>query len=245
MEYAFTLGDIPTGSCTAHQVDKQNIDSVGVLSPAIENRLGFLTFYSRRRPWHHTTAENSLFPIFLFKTLAFPFNGEAQETRRCDARSFVEARSARFSLRVSAPSVKSATTLEDSAPLIDAKVVQETKSTVVPEIGVDTTATPSQCVVEGSSSSSLSTSEPLEEPAAQVNGIVPETSSSGLAEAGTPSSAPSLLSTRIKRSLTLQELGTPTTHVSGAPFVLIPDENIDAAKEEFKEVPETFHLRVA
>ncbi|KAF3605154.1 hypothetical protein DY000_02045927 [Brassica cretica] len=29
--------------------------------------------------------------------------------------------------------------------------------------------------------------------------------------------------------------GTPTSHVSGAPFVLIPDENIDEAKEEFKE----------
>ncbi|KAF3584425.1 hypothetical protein F2Q69_00027225 [Brassica cretica] len=103
-----------------------------------------------------------------------------------------------LSARVSARSVKSTTTPEDSAPLIDAKVVQETKSTVVPEIGVDTTATLSQCAVESSSSNAISTSEPLEEPAAQ-------------------------------------ELGSPTTHVSGAPFVLIPDENIDATKEEFKE----------
>uniref|UniRef100_A0A1J3HYR0 DUF4283 domain-containing protein n=1 Tax=Noccaea caerulescens TaxID=107243 RepID=A0A1J3HYR0_NOCCA len=33
----------------------------------------------------------------------------------------------------------------------------------------------------------------------------------------------------------LEELGTPSQHVSGAPFVLIPDDNIEEAKEEFKE----------
>ncbi|KAL0874412.1 hypothetical protein Bca101_024117 [Brassica carinata] len=33
----------------------------------------------------------------------------------------------------------------------------------------------------------------------------------------------------------LQELGTPTQHISGAPFVLIPDENIEEAKEEFRD----------
>lgn len=38
-----------------------------------------------------------------------------------------------------------------------------------------------------------------------------------------------------KSSSDLKELGTPTEHVSGAPFVLIPDENIAAAKEEFKD----------
>ncbi|KAH0915919.1 hypothetical protein HID58_030365, partial [Brassica napus] len=38
----------------------------------------------------------------------------------------------------------------------------------------------------------------------------------------------------LKSSAQLQELGTPTEHVSGVPFVLIPDENIDAAKLEFK-----------
>ncbi|KAG5385046.1 hypothetical protein IGI04_036516 [Brassica rapa subsp. trilocularis] len=43
------------------------------------------------------------------------------------------------------------------------------------------------------------------------------------------------LSARIQKSTLLQELGTPTSHVSGAPFVLIPDENIESAKEEFKE----------
>ncbi|KAH0872777.1 hypothetical protein HID58_070139, partial [Brassica napus] len=39
----------------------------------------------------------------------------------------------------------------------------------------------------------------------------------------------------LKSSSDLKELGTPTEHVSGAPFVLIPDENIAAAKEEFKD----------
>lgn len=39
----------------------------------------------------------------------------------------------------------------------------------------------------------------------------------------------------LKASSQLEELGTPTEHVSGVPFVLIPDENITAAKEEFKE----------
>ncbi|CAN6882135.1 unnamed protein product, partial [Brassica oleracea] len=38
-----------------------------------------------------------------------------------------------------------------------------------------------------------------------------------------------------KSSSDLKELGTPTEHVSGALFVLIPDENIAAAKEEFKD----------
>ncbi|KAG2312978.1 hypothetical protein Bca52824_024535 [Brassica carinata] len=39
----------------------------------------------------------------------------------------------------------------------------------------------------------------------------------------------------LKNSAELEQLGTPTEHVSGVPFVLIPDENIAAAKEEFKE----------
>lgn len=37
----------------------------------------------------------------------------------------------------------------------------------------------------------------------------------------------------LKASAQLEELGTPTEHVSGVPFVLIPDENIAATKEEF------------
>ncbi|CAH2036045.1 unnamed protein product, partial [Thlaspi arvense] len=36
-------------------------------------------------------------------------------------------------------------------------------------------------------------------------------------------------------STSLQSIGTPTTHASGVPFILIPDENLDAAKEEFKD----------
>ncbi|KAF3503920.1 hypothetical protein F2Q69_00044215 [Brassica cretica] len=39
----------------------------------------------------------------------------------------------------------------------------------------------------------------------------------------------------LKNSAQLQELGTPVEHVSGAPFVIIPDENIEAAKLEFKD----------
>ncbi|KAJ4883484.1 DUF4283 domain-containing protein [Raphanus sativus] len=39
----------------------------------------------------------------------------------------------------------------------------------------------------------------------------------------------------LKESAKLEELGTPSEHVSGVPFVLIPDENIAAAKEEFKD----------
>ncbi|KAF8093557.1 hypothetical protein N665_0383s0182 [Sinapis alba] len=39
----------------------------------------------------------------------------------------------------------------------------------------------------------------------------------------------------LKQSAILEVLGTPSEHVSGAPFVLIPDENIAAAKEEFRD----------
>ncbi|KAF3556516.1 hypothetical protein F2Q69_00015762 [Brassica cretica] len=39
----------------------------------------------------------------------------------------------------------------------------------------------------------------------------------------------------LKASAELEEIGTPSEHVTGVPFVIIPDENIAAAKEEFKE----------
>lgn len=52
---------------------------------------------------------------------------------------------------------------------------------------------------------------------------------------GPQSASPPKIAQLIQKSALLEELGTPTTHVSGAPFVLIPDENIDEAKEEFKE----------
>lgn len=51
---------------------------------------------------------------------------------------------------------------------------------------------------------------------------------------GTPNPARKW-SSIVSDSASLEELGTPTQHVSGAPFVLIPDENLEAAKEEFKE----------
>ncbi|CAN6927816.1 unnamed protein product [Brassica oleracea] len=39
----------------------------------------------------------------------------------------------------------------------------------------------------------------------------------------------------LKSSAQLQEFGTPSEHVSGVPFVFIPDENIEVAKLEFKD----------
>ncbi|KAL0667278.1 hypothetical protein Bca4012_029982 [Brassica carinata] len=39
----------------------------------------------------------------------------------------------------------------------------------------------------------------------------------------------------LKSSAQMQELGNPTEHVSGVPFVLIPDENIESTKLEFKD----------
>ncbi|KAF3528202.1 hypothetical protein DY000_02043047 [Brassica cretica] len=60
----------------------------------------------------------------------------------------------------------------------------------------------------------------------------PEASSIGdAAEAKEVKNYTSLL----KASCQLEELGTPTEHISGVAFVLIQDENITPAKEEFKE----------
>ncbi|CAH2034453.1 unnamed protein product, partial [Thlaspi arvense] len=39
----------------------------------------------------------------------------------------------------------------------------------------------------------------------------------------------------ITDSSQLEEIGTPSQHVSGVPFVLIPDANLEAAKDEFKD----------
>ncbi|KAF3563167.1 hypothetical protein DY000_02015527 [Brassica cretica] len=83
------------------------------------------------------------------------------------------------------------------------------------------------CTVEGSSSSAETIPDPPFEYLSMTEGHVVVSPLSGNAE-------PSLFA-RIQKSSMLQELGTPTTHVSGAPFVMIPDENIDSAKEEFKE----------
>lgn len=49
-----------------------------------------------------------------------------------------------------------------------------------------------------------------------------------------PAPAPSYASL-LKSTEELKELGTPTENISGAPFVLIPEENIQAAKKEFKD----------
>ncbi|CAN7033341.1 unnamed protein product [Brassica rapa subsp. trilocularis] len=82
------------------------------------------------------------------------------------------------------------------------------------------------CVVEGSSSDTVSPEESSLATDAPPVGPTPQE----------PSPVPSQkLSNIIQKSAQLEELGTPTTHVSGAPFVLIPDDNIEEAKEEFKE----------
>lgn len=39
----------------------------------------------------------------------------------------------------------------------------------------------------------------------------------------------------LRETSELEEIGTPSEHISGAPFVLIPDENIAAAKVEFQD----------
>lgn len=47
--------------------------------------------------------------------------------------------------------------------------------------------------------------------------------------------SPPKLANLIQQSAQLEEPGVPTTHISGAPFMLISDENIEEAKVEFKE----------
>ncbi|VVB02617.1 unnamed protein product [Arabis nemorensis] len=42
-------------------------------------------------------------------------------------------------------------------------------------------------------------------------------------------------STVLSNTSLLEEIGEPTEHISGAPFVLIPDESIEDTKEEFKD----------
>ncbi|KAG7541208.1 Reverse transcriptase zinc-binding domain [Arabidopsis thaliana x Arabidopsis arenosa] len=94
---------------------------------------------------------------------------------------------------------------------------------------------------------------PLAAVEASVSGIaVPEVSVSGLvapvsnvSSTGLPSQPlPSVLTpSRLDKRWTslfgessqLEEVGSPSQHISGVPFVLIPDENIAAAREEFKD----------
>ncbi|CAN7042432.1 unnamed protein product [Brassica oleracea var. botrytis] len=121
-----------------------------------------------------------------------------------------------LSAKVSAPSVKSATTPEDSAPLIDAKVVQETKLTVVPEIGVDTTATPSQC------------HPPVPfQPQSPLRSM--RLRSTGLYQCSF------FAVYKNQTFFDASGIGNPDYSCIRSLFVLIPDENIDAAKEEFKD----------
>lgn len=51
----------------------------------------------------------------------------------------------------------------------------------------------------------------------------------------TAPAAPRTYKSLLQESSKLEEIGTPSEHVSGFPFVLIPDENIVSAKEEFKD----------
>ncbi|KAH0898056.1 hypothetical protein HID58_047624, partial [Brassica napus] len=73
---------------------------------------------------------------------------------------------------------------------------------------------------------------PLPCSAVQVESNLP---SAGSPVASVRVASPKNLASRIKESAQLEELGTSTQHVSGAPFVLIPDDNLEDAKEEFKD----------
>ncbi|CAA7053092.1 unnamed protein product [Microthlaspi erraticum] len=69
-----------------------------------------------------------------------------------------------------------------------------------------------------------SNSEPLKQD-------LPATSPCRKSDSGSPRKWSNLFS----QPAHLEEIGTPTQHISGAPFVLIPDENLESAKEEFKD----------
>lgn len=64
---------------------------------------------------------------------------------------------------------------------------------------------------------------------------IPDKESPALISPGTPEASVKTMASRIRESTQLRELGEPSQHVSGAPFVLIPDENLEAAKVEFKD----------
>ncbi|CAH8280760.1 unnamed protein product, partial [Arabidopsis lyrata] len=102
-------------------------------------------------------------------------------------------------------------------------------------------------IIEGSSSDVV-----LSNVSAPISGSLPDTvagtssgdtvagTSSGDTVAGTSSGDTVSPTTRTYSAVArdpacLEEIGSPTQHISGAPFVFIPDENIQAAKEEFKD----------
>ncbi|KAF8110674.1 hypothetical protein N665_0080s0009, partial [Sinapis alba] len=74
---------------------------------------------------------------------------------------------------------------------------------------------------------------------ASVAGVRPPSPSSaaGLPKDPVAEPLPSMrnYASLLKSSADLKELGIPAEHTSGVPFVLIPDENIAAAKQEFKD----------
>ncbi|KAL1205202.1 hypothetical protein V5N11_016053 [Cardamine amara subsp. amara] len=83
-------------------------------------------------------------------------------------------------------------------------------------------------------------SEPEPAPASSssspLQAVVAQAGESPLSHTDSPSPpTEKLWSSRLKDSTLLQESGTPTEHITGVPFILIPDENVEEAKEEFKD----------
>lgn len=89
--------------------------------------------------------------------------------------------------------------------------------------------------VVGPSSSDISTVAPGEVSGSPPVVTASETPFRDVASAQIVPSTTRTYSAVAREQFLLEEIGTPTQHISGAPFVLIPDENIEAAKQEFKE----------
>lgn len=145
------------------------------------------------------------------------------------------------------PSSKFARVLVGSSATVQAKAEQASLELAVSP--VDPPSSPIQILVGNSSSSSPLAS--LLPPTVLEEGLVEAISkdavegSSSSIDDGNQSKIvdqttnipepPRKLSALIQDSVKLEEIGTPTQHVSGVPFVLIPDDNISEAKKEFQE----------
>ncbi|CAN7083430.1 unnamed protein product [Brassica oleracea var. botrytis] len=117
-----------------------------------------------------------------------------------------------------------------SAPPTDLSSLANSGST---QIGVSGSAVSLLTSTEALSSTQRSVSPPPEEAS-----NLPSGSGSALPVSKVSEEVANLVrnyAALLKSSAQLQEFGTPSEHVSGVPFVFIPDENIEAAKLEFKD----------
>ncbi|KFK29653.1 hypothetical protein AALP_AA7G161300 [Arabis alpina] len=132
---------------------------------------------------------------------------------------------------LAAPSSSADSTLASGAPLLAPQAKSSTDLKVSPLLGIE----PVPDLVSPSLPSTqlnACSGSPLAAVECQSSGPVsPEPQQSPKDEAPSPRKWTSVLS----NSSLLEEVGTPTEHVIGVPFVLIPDENIEEAKEEFKD----------